>query len=172
MRGNIIPNEVMMSGTIRTFEAHVLARVLRRIDEIVRGVTSGFGRRVPVRPLDTAGRRERRRMRRARRGRRRPRCSGRSTSARRGRPGADDMAYFLEAAPGAYFMLGAAPPHAERVYPHHHPKFDFDEAALPIGIELGPARSSRKRRAHSWASLDDQPSGMAHRSTSRQRTPR
>ncbi len=47
------------------------------------------------------------------------------------------MAYFLQEAPGAYFLLGAAPPNAERVYPHHHPQFDFDEAALPIGIELG-----------------------------------
>ena len=24
-----------------------------------------------------------------------------------------------------------------RVYPHHHPGFDFDEAAIPLGIELG-----------------------------------
>ena len=43
VRGNIIPNEVMMSGTIRTFEAAVLKRVLERVDEILRGVTSAFG---------------------------------------------------------------------------------------------------------------------------------
>jgi amidohydrolase len=34
-------------------------------------------------------------------------------------------------------MLGGG--NAERgiTWPHHHPKFDFDEACLPIGIELG-----------------------------------
>ncbi|MBI5287616.1 MAG: amidohydrolase, partial [Chloroflexi bacterium] len=42
----------------------------------------------------------------------------------------------LQEAPGTYFLLGAAPRHDDRVYPHHHPKFDFDEAALPLGIEL------------------------------------
>ncbi len=42
VRGNIIPNEVMMTGTIRTFSQDVLARVLRRMDEIVHGVTAAF----------------------------------------------------------------------------------------------------------------------------------
>ena len=43
VRGNIIPGEVMMSGTIRTFEPHVLKRVLRRAEEILRGVTAAWG---------------------------------------------------------------------------------------------------------------------------------
>ncbi|MEX0750013.1 MAG: M20 family metallopeptidase [Dehalococcoidia bacterium] len=43
VRGNIIPNEVMMSGTVRTYEKPVLDRILQRMDEIVRGVTSAWG---------------------------------------------------------------------------------------------------------------------------------
>jgi amidohydrolase len=50
--------------------------------------------------------------------------------------GADDMSYFLDRAPGVYFLLGAAPRHVEHVRPHHHPGFDFDEACMPIGAEL------------------------------------
>ena len=51
--------------------------------------------------------------------------------------GADDMCRFLEERPGAYFMLGAAKAAADGVvYAHHHPKFDFDEACIPLGIEL------------------------------------
>ncbi|MDV2583438.1 M20 metallopeptidase family protein [Alkalibacillus haloalkaliphilus] len=42
--------------------------------------------------------------------------------------GGEDFAYYLEERPGAFFFTGAQiEGHA---YPHHHPKFDFDERAL------------------------------------------
>lgn len=50
--------------------------------------------------------------------------------------GAEDMAYFLEKAPGLYFFVGAANPDKDLHYPHHHPRFDFDEEALVIGASL------------------------------------
>ncbi|MCM0591187.1 MAG: M20 family metallopeptidase [Gloeotrichia echinulata IR180] len=49
---------------------------------------------------------------------------------------AEDMSYFLEAVPGCYFFLGSANPAKDLAYPHHHPRFDFDETALPIGVEI------------------------------------
>jgi amidohydrolase len=136
VRGNIIPNEVMMSGTIRTFEQRVLKRVLRRIEEILAGVTAAWGATYQFDSstlgacVNDSG------------------CAAmveavaaafvgphrvRETQA----TGADDMCRFLEERPGAYFLLGGAPAGAERVYPHHHPQFDFDERCLPIGIEMG-----------------------------------
>jgi amidohydrolase len=136
VRGNIIPNEVMMSGTIRTFEASVLKRVLTRAEEILRGVTSAFGAEYQ---LDTSTLRavvndaE---------------CAalvagvasaflGSEHVGEARTTGGDDMSYFLEAAPGAYFMLGGGNVARGITWPHHHPKFDFDEACLPIGVELG-----------------------------------
>jgi amidohydrolase len=136
VRGNVIPNDVMMSGTVRTFEEHVLERVLRRMEEILAGITAAWGAEfqfdhttMPAVVND-------------------PECAtlvadvgaqflgaenvGGSTST-----GSDDMAYFLEEAPGAYFFLGGRDPSAEEVYPHHHPKFDFDERCLPLGVEMG-----------------------------------
>jgi len=44
----------------------------------------------------------------------------------------EDFAYYLLEKPGAFFFTGAAP---EKSYPHHHPKFDFDERALPIAAK-------------------------------------
>jgi metal-dependent amidase/aminoacylase/carboxypeptidase family protein len=46
------------------------------------------------------------------------------------------MWYFLREAPGSYFFVGSA--NAERGLnaPHHHPRFDIDEAALPIAAQL------------------------------------
>jgi amidohydrolase len=47
------------------------------------------------------------------------------------------MAYFLEARPGAYFMLGGGNAAKGITHPHHMPQFDFDEDCIPLGIELG-----------------------------------
>lgn len=50
--------------------------------------------------------------------------------------GGEDMSYFLQAVPGCYFFLGSANAEKGLNYPHHHPRFDFDEAALGIGVEI------------------------------------
>ncbi len=50
--------------------------------------------------------------------------------------GAEDMSFFLQAVPGCYFFLGSANPDRNLAYPHHHPRFDFDETALGMGVEI------------------------------------
>jgi amidohydrolase len=135
VRGNIIPNEVMMSGTVRTYEPGVLDRVLRRMREIISGVTAAWSAEGQF-DVSTL-----------------PACVndpetaamvasvaaafvGAEHVAETRVTGADDMSFFLDAAPGVYFLLGAAPRHVEHVQPHHHPGFDFDEACMPIGAEV------------------------------------
>ena len=49
--------------------------------------------------------------------------------------GGEDFCYFAEKAPGCYFMIGGATPGAARRR-HHHPNFDVDERALPLGAAL------------------------------------
>lgn len=50
--------------------------------------------------------------------------------------GGEDMSYFLQEVPGCYFFLGSANPEKGLAYPHHHPRFDFDESVLPMGVEM------------------------------------
>jgi amidohydrolase len=50
--------------------------------------------------------------------------------------GGEDMSFFLQEVPGCYFFLGSANPEKKLDYPHHHPQFDFDETALPMGVEM------------------------------------
>lgn len=50
--------------------------------------------------------------------------------------GGEDMSFFLEEVPGCYFFLGSANPEKDLAYPHHHPRFDFDEIVLPMGVEI------------------------------------
>ena len=48
-----------------------------------------------------------------------------------------DMAVLLNDVPGCYFFLGAKnEQHQLGVYAHHHPRFDFDEAVLPLGVAI------------------------------------
>ncbi len=50
--------------------------------------------------------------------------------------GGEDMSFFLQAIPGCYFFLGSANLSRGLNFPHHHPRFDFDEAALSMGVEI------------------------------------
>lgn len=47
--------------------------------------------------------------------------------------GGEDFAYYLEKVPGTFFFTGAQP---ETPYPHHHPKFDFDEEAMLLAAKV------------------------------------
>ncbi|MGY0692850.1 M20 family metallopeptidase [Virgibacillus sp. FSP13] len=47
--------------------------------------------------------------------------------------GGEDFAYYMQERPGAYFFTGAKK--ESNPYPHHHPKFDIDERALPIAAK-------------------------------------
>ncbi|MDQ7778121.1 MAG: amidohydrolase [Planctomycetota bacterium] len=50
--------------------------------------------------------------------------------------GAEDFAYYLRKAQGAFIRLGTANPRKKSIYPWHHPKFNVDEDALPVGVAL------------------------------------
>jgi amidohydrolase len=48
----------------------------------------------------------------------------------------EDMAYFLREVPGCFFFVGSQNSQKGFIHPHHSPFFDFDEDALPIGVEI------------------------------------
>jgi amidohydrolase len=48
----------------------------------------------------------------------------------------EDIAYLLEDVPGVYFFLGSSNQQRNLIYGHHHPRFDFDEEVLPLGVAL------------------------------------
>jgi amidohydrolase len=50
--------------------------------------------------------------------------------------GGEDMSFFLQEVPGCYFFLGSANADRGLAFPHHHPRFDFDETALGMGVEI------------------------------------
>ncbi|OLO36450.1 peptidase M20 [Alkalihalophilus pseudofirmus] len=49
--------------------------------------------------------------------------------------GGEDFAYYLQHVKGSFFFTGARNPEWTIAYPHHHPKFDFDERAMLIAAK-------------------------------------
>jgi len=135
---NIIPQEAVLEGTIRSFDPRVRQKVLERFDQVVRGVASAMGCRVEIimKRLSPA-------LINAE-----DVTDSVQETAQRILPdadhdhtpyltmGAEDMAFIQELVPGCYFFIGSANRERGLDYGHHHPKFDFDEEALVRGAAL------------------------------------
>lgn len=134
---NIIPPSAQLTGTIRTFRPEVQDVVHARVTDVAQHVARGLGCDARVRiergvppvvndPVVTA--------RVAALAARVPGVT--RVDAERRTMGGEDMAYFLERAPGCFFFVGCHVPGAPPGPSHHSPTFDFDERALPIGAAL------------------------------------
>jgi len=53
--------------------------------------------------------------------------------------GSEDVSYYLQRVPGAFFFLGIRNAKKGIVHPPHHPCFDIDEEALSVGVALNAA---------------------------------
>ena len=131
---NVIAEEVRMRGTVRAFEQLERERLLRRIAEVARDTAAAlrceatFERANGCPPVvsDAAVADVVRRAAIATVGEENVEPAPHVTVG-------DDVAYFLERAPGCYFLVGAGDVAHRAVAPHHHPEFDIDERCLPVG---------------------------------------
>jgi amidohydrolase len=137
---NVIPQEVTMEGTIRTFEPQVRVRVIQRFEEIVKGVASAMGCQAEVNvklltpALINADDVTAKVQETARRTLHVPQFT--HDNAPYLTMGAEDMAFMQEKVNGCYFFIGSNNAEKNLNYSHHHPKFDFDEDALVSGVAL------------------------------------
>ncbi len=134
---NVIPGQVELSGTIRTYEPGARETALRRLREILEGVAATFGAQadVEVRPLTPAVVNDYSVASVVRRAAEAILDPERVTSGER-TMGSEDAAFFLRQVPGCYFFVGAANPARGLIAPHHNPRFDFDEEAMVIGLAI------------------------------------
>jgi amidohydrolase len=133
---NVIPSTVTLLGTVRAFDPTVREKMAERIERVLAGVCAESGARYdfaylwryPVTSNDAAQTEYLRALA--------SRTFGeeRVVTAER-HMGAEDFAFFAQRVPACYFLLGANGGGAT-AYPHHHGKFDFDEAALATGVEI------------------------------------
>ncbi len=138
IRYNIIPDEVELIGTIRTFDEGMRQKVFAELKNIAANVAEAHGATVVSEVPDTIGN---------------PSMVNNPELTTRSVPslikstgaenvvnmslvmGAEDFSYFANEVPGFYFFVGATPKgqDAATAASNHSPQFFLDESALKVG---------------------------------------
>ncbi len=139
LRWNIIPDQVMLEGTIRSFDAGMRQQAFDALQRIAEHVAAAQGARVEtVIPMPEAVNLVTRND---------PALTRRMRASLERAVGADnvlnippsmvaeDFSAFAAEVPGMYFFVGSVPPAQDLkdAEPNHSPRFFLDEAALEIG---------------------------------------
>jgi len=132
---NIIPDEVTISGTLRTMNEEWRKKAWKMIEQVIRGITSTYGadyelkisKGYPVlvnNPEATKFAREKA-----------IELLG-ENKVHEARPvmGAEDFAYYLQKVPGCFIWLGAGSKNSK--YDIHSSKFTINEEAMKFGASL------------------------------------
>ena len=134
---NVIPDEVTLTGTVRTFDPELRRSMPERIRRIATGVAEALQceAKVEVRPGNPAVVNDAAVAALARRAAARVVGDERVVEPEP-TMGGEDMAVYFERVPGCFVFVGSANPARGLDQPHHSPRFDFDEEALAIGCEF------------------------------------
>ena len=135
---NVIAGEVEMEGTVRCLNADLAREMPRKMERVIAGVCASaradfeFQQEpgYPVLINDPTITRKAMASARA--------LLGDDAVRWLERPelGGEDFAYFAQVLPSLFFRLGVGNVDQGIVHPMHHPKFDLDEDALPIGAAV------------------------------------
>jgi amidohydrolase len=135
-RFNIIPGEVMLEGTVRTYNENVRNEVERRMREILDGITRANGakfemdykRNAPATVNDPAlSKAVQPLLERA--------AGAGNVKIVEPSMGGEDFAYFANEVPGFYYRLGVLKP-GTTSGGLHTPTFRADDSAVPVGIRV------------------------------------
>jgi amidohydrolase len=134
-RFNIIPDDVLLEGTVRSYRVEIQDLVERRMHEILAGVTAAGGgtyqltydRGIPVTVNDVdLTHRMVPTLQRA--------LGAGNVLELEPATVAEDFAYFANEVPGFYYRLGTLEPGTISGN-HHAPDFQADDGAIPVGIK-------------------------------------
>ena len=135
--GNVIADSVELRGTLRTYDPRLRTHLKLRVEEMVAGIAAAMRAGAALRwdegyPPTVNDPRITALMQRAIAGA----VGTENLVEHEPSLGGDDMAYFLAAVPGCYVRLGSANPARGLDGPAHSARFDFDEDALAIGVDV------------------------------------
>jgi len=131
---NIIPNEVSLTGSVRTFDHNLQVLAERRLRQIAEETAQAFGATAKLKyekgypPLVNHDHMVDFVLRVAKKILGEDKIKSIDPVM-----GGEDFAYFLQKVPGAFFFFGMGD---GQKFPHHHPAFDIDEKALQPAVLL------------------------------------
>jgi amidohydrolase len=138
VRGNIIPDSVVMVGTIRTFDQRMRQQIHERVRKSAVSVAEAGGATAAVTielgngvTSNDPALVERMRPTLAR-------VAGQRLGEARQTTTSEDFSRFQELVPGMFVFLGVTPEGQDmtKVAQNHSPQFFADERALPVGVRL------------------------------------
>jgi len=137
-RNNIIPQKVVLEGTIRTFEKSYLEKIHEEIKTIATNVAEAHNASANVElavygnypvtfnDLDLSAQLEPSLIKAS---------DGKYMRMSVPRTGAEDFSFFAQEVPGLYFFLGVNPENQESSFTNHSPRFYIDDDALDTGVK-------------------------------------
>src|SRR5437879_11043527 len=132
---NIIPDEALLQGTIRTLDEATRKRAKAKVEEVVKGVCKAFGAKAivefekdayPVTVNDEKVTEQAMKIARKIHG-------GTKVKVIEPMLGGKDLSRFIHEAPGTFYFLGPKNPSKECIYPNHSSRFKVDEDVLKYG---------------------------------------
>lgn len=134
-RHNIIPDQVEMSGTIRTFGDDAQQQVNQHIQEVVEHTARASGARAEVTIIDNYATTVNHPDLTQRMLPTLKLASGNRTAPSPLVTASEDFSFYAQQVPGMFFFLGVtAPEKMGRAAPNHSPEFLIDDQALITGI--------------------------------------
>jgi amidohydrolase len=134
---NVIPQDVLLRGTFRAFVPEVRELVEKRLREITESVCKGMGCTAEISVVyDTAPVVNDPEVTARMRDIFEPMVGTDNLDTGVRTMGAEDVGAYMTDIPGMYIFVGAQDASADAYYGHHHPKFSFDEEALPLAVAL------------------------------------
>ncbi len=133
---NVIPDKAILKGTVRSYNEELHRQTYRRILEMAVNMGRAFSCDVHMETLAIVA---------AVHNAEEPTTAVYNAAARvigaenildERTMASEDMGYMLEEVPGCYFFIGGRNEELGFTYPHHHPKFNFDERALIDGVAV------------------------------------
>ncbi|HEV2146333.1 MAG TPA: amidohydrolase [Longimicrobiaceae bacterium] len=136
---NVIADTALLRGTARAFTPELCAALPRRIEQVVAGVCAAMGaeyefhydQNTPPTINDPRAAEAVRTAAEEVVGKDRLRTDPDVRTM-----AAEDFGEFLLRVPGCYFFVGARNEERGQVHPHHSPRFDVCEDALPVAVEV------------------------------------
>jgi len=133
-KDNIIPDEVVLQGTMRTLERDTRTKAIADIRQVVTYVCQAYGARCEIEfkkdpyPVTYNDEKAAERVRTVLK-----RIQGTKTIVMDQRLGAEDVSRFLQKAPGVFYYLGTNNPSKGCTAPNHSSRFKVDEDVLKYG---------------------------------------
>ena len=136
---NVIAGSAQLTGTVRAFDVAACEELPRRIERVVAGVCSALGAEysfeytqdAPPTINDPALAEVVRAAAEEVVGADRVRTDPDVRTM-----AAEDFGEFLVRVPGCYFFVGARNEETGAIHPHHNPRFDLCEDALPVSVDV------------------------------------